>query len=203
MLHGDRVGKLEGRLRNPVYALAFSPDAKLVVAGGMEGELMVWDRETRRVLTNFQAQANFTVGLAFSGDGHMLASSGGGDDIIRVWSVSDWRNIAQLKGHHNGRLGPHFRPGRADAHLAPVEIIRSSSGGFGRPLIIASSCPRNRLVDFTAGGKEVRHFGQRRHAAAMEPAIPAPDNASAAPGNEQSGQNRRRFRRRTSSRHRL
>src|SRR4029079_7718211 len=99
-------------------------------------------------------QGSFTMGLAFSPDGQMLASGGGGDDIIRVWSVPEWRPIASLKGHRNGVWGLTFAP---DGQTL-ISASRDDTVKFWRvpPALEQDSLlPAESLAGFTPQGSAV------------------------------------------------
>jgi eukaryotic-like serine/threonine-protein kinase len=57
------------------HRLAFSPDGRLLVLGGTDGMVQVWDAVTCQVLRAFQPHATRISGLAFSADGMTVASA--------------------------------------------------------------------------------------------------------------------------------
>jgi len=75
--------------------VAFSPDGKILAAATLitstnSGFIHLWDLRTRKEIITFKV--NFRpVALAFSRDGNLLASAGGGGEIagliVRVWEV--------------------------------------------------------------------------------------------------------------------
>ncbi len=85
--------------------VAISPDGKLLVSGeGMGDPLMrFWDLATGEELgTPLAADEDWIGTLRFLPDGHTLVSAGG-DHTIRLWDVSQPRNV-RAKGHP--LLGP-------------------------------------------------------------------------------------------------
>jgi RNA polymerase sigma factor (sigma-70 family) len=95
-----------------VCACVFSPDGKLMATGGYEQELgqkkavyfvRIWEVGTGNVLRRFPAvtrddttvvgQDGRVRALAFSPDGAMLASGGGGDARLHLWEVATGKEL--------------------------------------------------------------------------------------------------------------
>ncbi len=94
-----------GKVRRTLIALAFSPDGKTLAAGTdtydlteskQVGELTLWDMTTRKIRLHLAAHERQTGALAFSPDGSLLAS-GGGDGIIKLWSLATGEVKQSLK----------------------------------------------------------------------------------------------------------
>jgi WD40 repeat protein len=78
--------------------IAFSPNSKLLVAGGKDAKIRIWDVESRQrlhTLTKHKKQVN---SLSFSTDGKTLASAST-DQTIRLWNVDTGQELRTLHGH--------------------------------------------------------------------------------------------------------
>lgn len=82
-----------------VCAVALSPDGKLVLTGGWEGQMCLWDTATGEELRRLQSPVTAKA-VAFSPDGRLAVAAGdgsGGD--VRIWDVATGRPRWSLKGH--------------------------------------------------------------------------------------------------------
>jgi WD40 repeat protein len=87
---------------------AFSPDGRTIASWGSDGALRVWDHasnEVKRhiVVPRIKLPDRFVerVGVAFSPDGKTLASWGHAveEDVLRMWSLADGKEIFRPRGH--------------------------------------------------------------------------------------------------------
>jgi WD40 repeat protein/transcriptional regulator with XRE-family HTH domain len=120
---------------NPFYAVAFSPDGHIVVAGNAEGTVRVWDTSDRHhpvpaaLLTG---HTDSVEAVAFSPDGHTLATASY-DKTVRLWDLTD--------PHHPSLVAV------LTGHTGPVEAVAFSPDGH--TLATASYDKTVRLWDLT------------------------------------------------------
>jgi RNA polymerase sigma factor (sigma-70 family) len=78
------------------FALAFSPNGKTLVSGGL-GSVRVWEVATGKEVRRFQAPQGWVSGVAFADNGRTLVSSIG--STIRLWEVATGKEIVPDRGH--------------------------------------------------------------------------------------------------------
>jgi eukaryotic-like serine/threonine-protein kinase len=95
---GKLVHKLQREGTRPRYDIvAMSPDGKLVAAIDKQGAVAhVWDAAGGAPLAELRNEASGISSLAFSADGHWLATSGGND--VRVFDTVSWTHALTLAG---------------------------------------------------------------------------------------------------------
>ena len=82
-----------------VRSMAFSPDDRLFVVGGDDGQIRLIDVESGGSLESLSGHQGRVISLAFSHDGQQLASAGY-DHKILVWNCNDWNATPKtLRGH--------------------------------------------------------------------------------------------------------
>jgi WD40 repeat protein len=108
----------------PSYAMAWSTDGKLLACGGRDRAVRVWDAATGEPLCTLAGHARTITGVAFSADGHRLASASGGLSIhtlefnprhlpidqpeaipdLKVWDVASGKELLSrsLPDKHRG-----------------------------------------------------------------------------------------------------
>jgi WD40 repeat protein/serine/threonine protein kinase len=109
-----RTLKRIGTFGQLMTCATISPDGKLVATGRDDGQVILWDRVTRKELlvlgvtsTDLSGSERAVNSLAFSADGRYLAvgsgyplfgSSGG---VVKVWEVATSKVVAFFKGFKN------------------------------------------------------------------------------------------------------
>jgi WD40 repeat protein len=79
-------------------AAAFAPTNEEVATFSMDRIVRVWDLETGEMLRQLGQHENWGLGLAYSPDGSLLASSGGGTEIF-LWDTANGRKGPDARGH--------------------------------------------------------------------------------------------------------
>ncbi|MEZ4664243.1 MAG: BTAD domain-containing putative transcriptional regulator [Caldilineaceae bacterium] len=83
---------------NGIHVVAFSPNGRLLAAGGAEPVIQLWQMPARRPSYTLKAHTSSIYGLAFSMDGTTLAS-GSGDQSIRLWDPETGALKQTLSSH--------------------------------------------------------------------------------------------------------
>lgn len=93
--------------RNSINSLAFSPDGKILVSGGDDFSIKLWDVYRAEEL-NLGRHSAIVRTVAFSPDGKLIAS---GDDsgIIKIWDVETMENVI-LPRHDKAVTSLAFSP---------------------------------------------------------------------------------------------
>lgn len=103
---GQRLQDLEDCTCHP-EAIAFSPDARVLAAGGKDQAIKVWDIPTRTLLYSLEGSAGTIQAITFSPDGRLMAT-GGFDKIVRIWDIVSGQQLAVLRGHEKVVAGLAF-----------------------------------------------------------------------------------------------
>jgi hypothetical protein len=101
---------------SPTTAFAFSPDGKILAAGGEreEGKTLIyspislWDVNTGRELRRLPGHLFGVNALAFSADGKRLVSGGAGN-VLRVWDVATGKDLLPFAEHQSYSTPLPFR----------------------------------------------------------------------------------------------
>jgi WD40 repeat protein len=78
-------------------SIVFSPESRLIAAGGRDGFLRIWDTQSGNLISEFEAHKKGVNSVAFSPDGQLLAS-GGNDAMARLWATSTGDKLSQMIG---------------------------------------------------------------------------------------------------------
>lgn len=113
MATGTQVRGWEGQCRC-VYSVAFSPDGRLLAAGGGDGKAYLWEVASGRVVRRLEGHAGDAVSkVVFAPDGRTLATAAH-DRTVHLWDVATGAELRKWTNHDPWAWGLAYAPnGRA------------------------------------------------------------------------------------------
>jgi WD40 repeat protein len=81
-----------------IYALAISPDGRLLASGGYDKTIRIWNLSSGQLLYAIKAHGDAIDSLVFSQDGKTLVS-GSWDNRVKLWNPNTGKLIRTLTGH--------------------------------------------------------------------------------------------------------
>lgn len=92
-----------------IFSIAFSTDQQVLVAGGSDGIICLWNVATGNLIHQLQGHPFFgepraVHAVAFNHD-HSLLASGGEDGTVHLWRVADGRLLAVLTAPTSSKKG--------------------------------------------------------------------------------------------------
>ncbi|MCX8140765.1 MAG: hypothetical protein N3E46_13885 [Gemmataceae bacterium] len=84
--------------QNYVYRVAASRDGGVVVSGGKDGQVLVWDGVRGQLRHRLEGHRGGVLGVSVSGDGGVVVS-GGSDGQVLVWDGRSGQLRHRLEGH--------------------------------------------------------------------------------------------------------
>ena len=97
------IRRLEGH-PGIVYAIASSPNGKVIASGSGDQTIKLWSAETGQLRKTLLGHTGNVTSVAFSADANILAS-GSEDDTLRIWDVSTARLVRTITGYTGGIRG--------------------------------------------------------------------------------------------------
>ncbi|MET0626524.1 MAG: AAA-like domain-containing protein, partial [Pyrinomonadaceae bacterium] len=94
---------------NTVEAVAFSPDGKRIVTGGIDDAAKVWDAVTGQELFTLKGHKETVADVAYSPDGKQIVT-GSHDGTARVWDAATGQQMLVLRGHEGIVSGVAYSP---------------------------------------------------------------------------------------------
>ena len=112
-----------------VRQAAFSPDGRLLVSGGEDRKIIVWDFNRRQRLATFSDHEDIVTAVDFSPDGKWFATSSF-DKTVIVWNAARLEKAFVLRGHSAEVLSVVFSEDGRFLLSAGAETISWRVGGF-------------------------------------------------------------------------
>ncbi|MCA9188816.1 MAG: WD40 repeat domain-containing protein [Pirellulaceae bacterium] len=151
-----RLGTVSLRNQDTVRSVALSPDGRLVASVGGSDAIRIWDVRTGLGVATLSAIGE-TYAIQFSPDGKLLAQVGNG--VVRLWSVSDKRQVFESYEQQEVVLGIAFAPqGNVFATAGRDEAIHLWDVATGQLLLRLHSRQTGgsmRGLEFSADGKRL------------------------------------------------
>ncbi|MBN8621128.1 MAG: sortase [Anaerolineae bacterium] len=94
---------------HPLDAIALSADGTVVVSGGRDNVVRVWDAASGQLRGELTGHSAWVTRVAISPDGRTIAS-GSQDSSVRLWDVSEMRLRTILQNHRGSVSGVAFSP---------------------------------------------------------------------------------------------
>jgi WD40 repeat protein len=105
--HGPPPPNMPSPPANVVHAVAFSPDGKLLAAGGADGQVLLFQVADGKLVRALPGHTGAVTALAFHPGGAVLASASK-DRTVRLWGVADGQALKTLEGHTSWVQGLAF-----------------------------------------------------------------------------------------------
>ncbi|HTI49462.1 MAG TPA: protein kinase, partial [Planctomycetaceae bacterium] len=105
----DNKFVLTGHAPAEAWGLAFSPDGGRLVSCGDDGNVRVWDAETRHLEQTLTGHTSLVTKVAFSPDGHTIASVDFEGRIIQ-WDGATWEKIREFQASDSALRTVAFSP---------------------------------------------------------------------------------------------
>ena len=91
---GTLVQSYEGH-SDAVYALALSPDGKMLASGAYDQKIRLWEVASGKEIVTLKGHNGAVNGLSFRPDGKVLASASS-DRTVKLWSIPDGTRLDTL-----------------------------------------------------------------------------------------------------------
>jgi WD domain, G-beta repeat/Planctomycete cytochrome C len=119
--------------KDAIYALALSPDGKVLATGSYDQKIKLWDVANGRELKTLSGHNGCVYGLAFRPDGRILASASA-DRTVKLWDVESGQrrdtlsqSLKEVYAVIFSPDGKHLFAGGADNRIRVWQISENAS----------------------------------------------------------------------------
>jgi hypothetical protein len=151
--------------KDTVYAVAFSPDNKLLATCGYDRLVKLWDVSSGKLVHELKDHSDAVYGVAFNVDGTLLAS-GAADRAVKVWDVATGKRLFTLSEATDWVYAVAWNP--RSNQLAAAGVDRSirvwdvtADGGKLVHSVFAHEGPVTRLA-YSGDGKTLYSLSEDR-----------------------------------------
>lgn len=85
-------------LEHAANSVIISPNRKMLISGGRDGKIKLWDLETGELLNILAGHTSSVESIAISSDSQLLASSSS-DTTIKLWNLNTGKLLHTFTGH--------------------------------------------------------------------------------------------------------
>jgi WD40 repeat protein/tRNA A-37 threonylcarbamoyl transferase component Bud32 len=93
----------------PVLAIAFSPNGKLLATASADSSVKIWDTANGQLITTLSGHDGSVNSVAFSPNGASLLTASE-DNTVKIWNTGDFKLKTTLSGHSGGVLSAIWSP---------------------------------------------------------------------------------------------
>jgi formylglycine-generating enzyme required for sulfatase activity/mono/diheme cytochrome c family protein len=109
-----------------VMCVAFSPDDRVLASGSLDSTVKLWNTSDGTEIVSFAAHPGGVTSLAFSPNGHFLATSGDDQDhAVKIWSLREPVFVNEFAGV---KQAPVTADGKPVPRLAVAPLDRAAAG---------------------------------------------------------------------------
>ena len=113
--------KLFNGHKNPVTAVAMTPDNRRAISVSLDKTIIIWDLVAGKIFNQLQDRDSATI-VGITADGRRAITGGYSDNTLTVWDLDTGQPVWRLEGHTNPACAVCMTP---DGHVA----VSGSSNG--------------------------------------------------------------------------
>ena len=124
----------------PVTSVAFSPTTNHLATGSFDGQVILWGKTIDTFSVNKEV-----LSIAFSPDGKYLLTGCTGDNIAKLWSVDNQKELSAFVGHTDWVTSVAYLP-------------RNEEAGYEKDYVLTGSRDKTIRLWEAGRGREIRQF---------------------------------------------